>query len=99
MCYSCDIRVTGRFRLAPRSELDRTAQSTLSPTTFSFDDRPTNHISDTAMGDYGIDLLKSVLGSGHKSSSQPFKKKDVPSLAQYIKSDACQTIHLMVILS
>jgi hypothetical protein len=85
--------------LGSESELDRTAQSTLSPTAFSFDDQPTNHISDTAMGDYGIDLLKSVLGSGHKSSSQPFKKKDVPSLAQYIKSDACQTIYLMVILS
>jgi hypothetical protein len=50
------------------------------------------------MDDYGINLLKSVLGSG-KSSSRPFKKKDVPSLAQYIKSDACQNIYLMVILS
>ena len=81
------------------SDLDRTTQPTPSLTAFSFDGWPTNHTPDTAMDDYGIDLLKSVLGSGHKSSSRPFKKKDVPSLAQYIKSDACQTIHLMVNLS
>jgi hypothetical protein len=55
------------------------------------------------MGDSGINRLARALGlgsgSGHaadKSSSQPFKKKDVPSLAQYIQSDACREVHLMV---
>ena len=52
------------------------------------------------MGNYGIDLLDSVLGSGSgKSTSGPFKKKDVPSLAKYIQSDACQKIYFMVISS
>ncbi|KAF8488633.1 Sir2 family histone deacetylase Hst2 [Russula emetica] len=57
------------------------------------------------MGDSGIDRLVRALGlgsgsgSGHaadKSSSRPFKKKDVPSLAQYIQSDACGEIYLML---
>jgi hypothetical protein len=56
------------------------------------------------MDDYGVDLLKSALGSDSgrsagKSSSRPFKKKDVPSLAQFIQSDACGKICLMVIFS
>jgi hypothetical protein len=57
------------------------------------------------MGDSGINRLARALGlgsgSGHagdKSSSRPFKKKDVPSLAQYIQSDACKEVHLMVSL-
>jgi hypothetical protein len=70
----------------------------------TFDGRPTNRTSDTEMGDYGINLLKGALGSGSglaagKSTSRPFKKKNVPSLAQYIQSDACQNIYLMVISS
>jgi hypothetical protein len=55
------------------------------------------------MGDSAIDRLARALGlgsgSGHaadKSSSRPFKKKDVPSLAQYIQSDACGEIYFMV---
>jgi hypothetical protein len=60
------------------------------------------------MDDYGVDLLKEALGSGSasgraagKSSSRPFKfkKKDVPSLAQFIQSDACRKIYFMVISS
>ncbi len=57
------------------------------------------------MDDYGIDLLQEALHStassdgpgptGH-SGSRPFKKKDVPSLAKYIQSDACRKIYLMV---
>lgn len=57
------------------------------------------------MADSSIDRLARALGlgsgSGHaadKSSSRPFKKKDVPSLARYIKSDACRKVHLMVSL-
>jgi len=57
------------------------------------------------MGDSGINRLARALGLGSgssqhadKSSSQPFKKKDVPSLAQYIQSDACGKVHLMVSL-
>ena len=55
------------------------------------------------MDDSGINRLARALGlgsgSGHaadKSSSRPFKKKDVPSLARYIQSDACRKVHLMV---
>lgn len=55
------------------------------------------------MGDSGIDRLARALGLGsgsgqhtNKSSSRPFKKKDVPSLAQYIRSDACRKVHLML---
>jgi hypothetical protein len=57
------------------------------------------------MGDSGFDRLARALGlgsgSGHaadKTSSRLFKKKDVPSLAQYIQSDACRKVHLMVSL-
>jgi hypothetical protein len=70
--------------------------------------QPTNHISETAMGDSGLNRLARALGLGSgsgsaaadktSSSSLPFKKKDVPSLAQYIQSDACGKIHLMVSL-
>ena len=69
--------------------------------------QPTDHTSDTAMGESGIDRLARALGLGSgsgsgqatdKSSSRPFKKKDVPSLAQYIQSDACKKVHLMVSL-
>jgi hypothetical protein len=55
------------------------------------------------MGESGIDRLARALGlgsgSGHaadKSSSRPFKKKDVPSLALYVQSDTCRKVHLMV---
>jgi NAD-dependent histone deacetylase SIR2 len=53
------------------------------------------------MDDYGVDLLEEALGSKHSSSkpissSRPFVKKDVPSLAKYIESDACQQIYLML---
>lgn len=56
------------------------------------------------MSDYGVDLLEETLGSTAKpskpaSGSLPFAKKDVPSLAKYIQSDACQQIYLMVIRS
>lgn len=56
------------------------------------------------MGDYGADLRAEALGSTAKpskpvSSPLPFPKKDVPSLAKYIQSDACQKIYLMVIRS
>lgn len=58
------------------------------------------------MDDYGVDLLEEALGSTAKpsepkpvSSSHPFAEKDVPSLAKYIESDACQQIYLMVIRS
>jgi hypothetical protein len=72
----------------------------------TFIGQPTNHTSETAMGDFGIDRLARALGLGSvvpghaadKSSSRPFKKKDVPSLAQYIQSDACREVHLMVSL-
>jgi len=59
------------------------------------------------MSDSGFDRLaralglSSVSGPGHaadKTSSRPFKKKDVPSLVQYIQSDACRKVHLMVSL-
>jgi hypothetical protein len=57
------------------------------------------------MGDSGIDRLARALGLGSgpsraadKSSSTPFKKKDAPSLARYIQSDACRKVHLMVSL-
>lgn len=57
------------------------------------------------MDDSAINRLARALGLGSgsshaadKSSSRPFKKKDVPSLAQYIKSDACRKIYLMVSL-
>ncbi len=60
--------------------------------------------SETSMSDSGIDRLARALGMGSgssraadKSSSRPFKKKDVPSLAQYIQSDTCRKIYLMVI--
>jgi hypothetical protein len=56
------------------------------------------------MDDYGIDLLQEALRSTksgpkptNKSGSRPFKKKDVPSLAKYIQSDACRKIYFMVI--
>lgn len=53
------------------------------------------------MDDYGVDLLEEALGSTAEPSkpvsrSHPFAKKDVPSLAKYIESDACQRIYLMV---
>ena len=56
------------------------------------------------MDDYGIDLLQEALhstassgpGPTGPSESLPFKKKDVPSLAKYIQSDACRKICLMV---
>jgi hypothetical protein len=55
------------------------------------------------MDDYGIDLMKEVLGyrkpTKSDGKSRPFEKKDVPSLAKFIKSDACRKIYLMVILS
>lgn len=56
----------------------------------------------TTMDDYGVDLLEEAVGSSaappSKSvSSPPFAKKDVPSLARYIESDACRQIYLMVI--
>lgn len=64
--------------------------------------QPTNHTSETVMGDSTLDRLARALGRGSvsadKSSSRPFKKKDVPSLAQYIRSDACRKVHLMVSL-
>jgi hypothetical protein len=61
------------------------------------------------MGDSGINRLARALGLGSgsgsgsgqaadKSSLRPFKKKDVPSLAQYIQSDTCKKVHLMVSL-
>jgi hypothetical protein len=54
------------------------------------------------MGDSALDRLARALGRGSvsadKSSSRPLKKKDVPSLAQYIQSDACRKVHLMVSL-
>lgn len=61
------------------------------------------------MSDSGINRLARALGMGSssgsgqleatdKSSSRPFKKKDVPSLAQYIQSDTCKKVHLMVSL-
>ena len=59
------------------------------------------------MGDSGINRLARALGLGSgsgsgqaadKSNSRPFKKQDVPSLAQYIQSDACKKVHLMVSL-
>ena len=54
------------------------------------------------MGDSGINRLARALGlgsgSGQAADKSPFKKKDVPSLAQYIKSDACRKIYLMVSL-
>jgi hypothetical protein len=54
------------------------------------------------MDDSSISRLARALGLGsqaaEKSSSRPFKKKDVPSLAQYIQSDACRKVHLMVSL-
>ena len=63
------------------------------------------------MGNSDIDRLARALGLGSgsgrgreprdaadKSSSRPFKKKDVPSLAQYIQSDTCKKIYLMVSL-
>jgi len=58
------------------------------------------------MGNSDIDRLARALGLGSgsgraaadKSSSRPFKKKDVPSLAQYIQSDTCKKIYLMVCL-
>jgi hypothetical protein len=50
------------------------------------------------MDDYGIDLLQEALRSiTGRSESRPFKKKDVPSLAKYMQSDACRKIYLMVI--
>jgi hypothetical protein len=79
----------------------------LSPTRqlSTFNGKPTNHRSETAMSESGMDRLARALGLGSgsrhaadKSSSRPFKKKDVPSLAQYIQSDACRKIHLMVSL-
>jgi len=52
------------------------------------------------MDSYGIDLLKEVLGSRKSTKSdgksRPFEKKDVPSLAKFIKSDACGKIYLML---
>jgi hypothetical protein len=56
------------------------------------------------MDDYGVDLLEEAIGSSATpsdpiSSSRPFAKKDVPSLAKYIESNACQQIYLMVIRS
>jgi hypothetical protein len=53
------------------------------------------------MDDYGVDLLEEAIGSSATpsdpvSSSHPFAKKDVPSLARYIESDACRQIYLMV---
>ena len=57
------------------------------------------------MGDSSISRLARALGLGSgsgqqadKSSSQPFKKRDVPSLAQFIQSDTCRKVHLMVSL-
>lgn len=60
------------------------------------------------MGNSDIDRLARALGLGSgsgrgrdaadKSNSRPFKKKDVPSLAQYIQSDTCKKIYLMVSL-
>jgi hypothetical protein len=57
------------------------------------------------MGDSSINRLARALGLGSgsgqhadKSTSRPFKKRDVPSLAQYIQSDACGKVHLLVSL-
>ncbi|KAH8984308.1 Sir2 family histone deacetylase Hst2 [Lactarius akahatsu] len=51
--------------------------------------------------DRPVDLLEEALGSRARSSkpvsrSHPFAKKDVPSLAKYIESDACRQIYLML---
>ncbi|KAI9443519.1 DHS-like NAD/FAD-binding domain-containing protein [Lactarius indigo] len=53
------------------------------------------------MDDYGVDLPKEAPGSSARSSkpvsgSHPFAKKDIPSLAKYIESDACRQIYLML---
>ncbi|KAI9465077.1 Sir2 family histone deacetylase Hst2 [Lactarius psammicola] len=53
------------------------------------------------MDDYGVDLLEEALGSNARSSkpvssSHPFAKQDVPSLAKYIESDACRQIYFML---
>jgi len=57
------------------------------------------------MSDSGIGRLARALVPGFvsgqaadKSGSRPFKKKDVSSLAQYIQSDACKNVQLMVSL-
>ncbi|KAI0278281.1 hypothetical protein BGY98DRAFT_1186663 [Russula aff. rugulosa BPL654] len=55
------------------------------------------------MGDSGIDRLTRALGLGssstsvNKSSSRPFKKRDIPSLAQYFQSDAFREVHLCLV--
>jgi len=53
------------------------------------------------MDDYGVDLPAEALGSTAEpskpaSKSHPFARKDVPSLAKYIESDACRQIYLML---
>jgi len=60
------------------------------------------------MDEYGIDLLedlriRTAANTGHgptgnsaKARPFKFKKKDVPSLAQYIQSDGCRKIYVMV---
>jgi hypothetical protein len=64
------------------------------------------------MDKYGLDLLEDLrariatnsgqgpTGNSAKANSKPFKfkKKDVPSLAQYIQSDECRKIYLMVFI-
>ncbi|KAI9508344.1 class I sirtuins SIR2 family protein [Russula earlei] len=44
----------------------------------------------------GIGFLRGVLGSKTTGNSRAFEKKDVPSLAKYIKSDSCQKICFML---
>jgi hypothetical protein len=65
---------------------------------------PLSGESETTMGDYGVDLLQEALGLSEPSGPGPsnsrlFEKKDVPSVAKYIQSDACRKIYLMVISS
>jgi hypothetical protein len=62
------------------------------------------------MDEYGVDLLEDLrirtaansgqdpTGNSESAKATPFKfkKKDVPSLAQYIQSDGCRKIYLMV---
>jgi hypothetical protein len=74
------------------------------PLLSTFKGQPTDYTYETAIGDSGIDRLTRALGLGssstsaNKSSSRPFKKRDIPSLAQCIQLDAFREIHLMVSL-
>jgi hypothetical protein len=62
------------------------------------------------MDEYGVDLLedlriRSTANSGRgptgdSAGSRPFKfkKKDVPTLAEYMQSDGCRKVYLMVFI-